>query len=146
MRKAMAIGVLALGALGMLAAAGCNGGADGPTAPGGPVQRGNWIGTITGTQAGIHLDGTCTLEMSLDLAYNGQWWVDCPGGGSNGQVVGLPTGNLVVLTLLTASPASSCPWNVIATATPSTIDGQFHVTDCATQREVSSGTITLRHR
>ena len=142
-QKLLALGVLTIW---LLAAAGCNGGSDGPTAPSGPVQRGNWIGTITGTHAGIHLNGTCTLEMNLDLAYNGQWWVDCPGASSNGQVVGLATSNLVVLTLLTASPASNCPWNVVATATPSTIDGQFHVTDCATQRELSSGTITLRRR
>ena len=142
MRNAMVAVVLALGML----VAGCNGGSDGPTAPSAPVQRGNWIGTITGAHAGIHLAGTCTLEMNLDLAYNGQWWVDCPGASSNGQVIGLDTSNLVVLTLLSASPASNCPWNVVSTATPSTIDGQFHVTDCATQREVSSGTITLRHR
>lgn len=144
MRRFAALGVLAVW---MLVSQGCGGKSD-PTEPrnDGPAHRGNWIGTITGTHAGIHLDGTCTLEMNLDLTYNGQWWIDCPGASSNGQVIGLATSNLVVLTLLTASPASNCPWNVIATATPSTIDGQFHVTDCATQREVSSGTITLRHR
>jgi hypothetical protein len=132
----------------MLVSQGC-GGKNDPTEPpnDGPIHRGNWIGRITGTHAGILLNGTCTLEMNLDLAYNGQWWVDCTGASSHGQVIGLPATNLVVLTLLTASPASNCPWNVIATATPSTIDGQFHVTDCGTpQREVGSGTITLRHR
>lgn len=144
MRKLTALGVLAVW---MLVAQGCGGKSD-PTEPrnDGPLRRGNWIGTITGTHAGIHLDGTCILEMNLDLAYNGQWWVDCPDASSNGQVIGLTTSNLVVLTLLTASPASNCPWNVVATATPSTIDGPFHVTDCATQRELSSGTITLRRR
>lgn len=145
MRQLAALGILAVC---MLVSQGC-GGKNDPTEPpnDGPIHRGNWIGRITGTHAGILLNGTCTLEMNLDLAYNGQWWVDCTGASSHGQVIGLPATNLVVLTLLTASPASNCPWNVIATATPSTIDGQFHVTDCGTpQREVGSGTITLRHR
>ncbi len=137
-----AVTLLSLG----LAFQGCGGSGHTSTEPTGPVARGNWIGTITGVHAGIHLNGTCPLEMNLDAAYNGQWWIDCPGASSRGEVLGLTSSNLLALTLTTTSPASSCPWVAINTATASTIDGTFHVQDCATHAEVSSGTLTLRRR
>ena len=120
---------LAFAALACLAATvpGCGGGHSSPTEPGAPATRGNWIGTITGVHAGLHLNGTCTLEMKLDPTYNGQWWVDCPGASSTGQVFGITLQNLLALTLITTSPASNCPWDAVTSVTASTIDGSFEV-------------------
>jgi hypothetical protein len=134
-----------MGALVCLALGGC-GGSSSPSEPTGPVQRGNWIGTITGVHAGLHLNGTCTLEMNLDPNYNGQWWVDCPGASSTGQVFGIPLQNLLALTMLTSTPASSCPWDAVTSLTASTIDGSFEVQNCTNNQVVSTGTLTLRRR
>ena len=99
MRKLICAGFLLALALGFQ---GCSG-SHSSTEPTGPAVRGNWIGTISGTHAGLHLNGTCTLEMNLDLAYNGQWWVDCPGASSRGEVLSLTNNNLLVLSLTTLS-------------------------------------------
>ncbi|HEY0510859.1 MAG TPA: hypothetical protein VGH73_03075 [Thermoanaerobaculia bacterium] len=140
MRKFIFAGTL------LVLALGCSGGHS-PTEPGGgSANRGNWIGTITGTHAGIHLQGTCTLEMNLDVALNGQWWVDCPGASSRGQVLSVLSSQILVMTLTTESPASSCPWVASGTATVSTVDATFHVVDCGTHQEVSSGTLHLMRR
>jgi hypothetical protein len=131
---------LALGVLG-----GCNG-SDSPTEPT-PTTRGNWIGTITGVNATIHLNGTCTLEMKLDPTYQGQWWIDCPGGASStGQTVGITLDNLLAMTLLDVTPASNCPWSAVTSVTASTIDGTFQVPNCTTNQVVGTGTLTLRRR
>lgn len=143
MRKLICVGALLGLALGFQ---GCGGGSSSPSEPTGPVTRGNWIGTITGIHAGIHLNGTCPLEMNLDPAFNGQWFVDCPGLSSRGEVLSATVNNLVAMTLVTTSPASSCPWAAVSTATASTIDGTFQVQDCTTHQVVSTGTLTLTHR
>jgi hypothetical protein len=147
-RKLARTGIL-VGWLGWtLAAQGCGNGhsATEPGAPVTPATRGNWIGTITGTNAGIHLQGTCPLEMNLDLTLSGQWWIDCPGASSTGQVVGANLGGISLLLLTTTSPASSCPWTATPLATPALIQGTFEVDDCATHQRLSSGTLTLQHR
>jgi hypothetical protein len=139
---------LAFAALACLALTvpGCGGGHSSPTEPGGPATRGNWVGTITGTQPGIHLQGTCTLEMSLDPNYNGRWWVDCPGSSSQGQATSLSTGGVLVMILVTTSPASDCSWSaIVAPPTPSTLDGDFQADDCR-GGPPSTGTLSLRHR
>ena len=123
---------------------GCGGGGD--DSPTTPSARGNWVGTITGIHAGLHLNGTCPLEMNLDVAFNGQWFVDCPGGASRGEVLSVTTNNLLAMSLTTTNPASSCPWAAVNTFTVSTIDGAFRVVDCATNQVVSTGTLTLRRR
>jgi hypothetical protein len=133
-----ALGCLALGVLGC-------GGSSSPTEPT-PTTRGNWIGTITGVNAALHLNGTCTLEMKLDPLYQGQWWVDCPGASSTGQVVGVTLNNLLAMTLITTTPASNCPWDSVTTFTASTIDGTFEVVSCTTNQVVSTGTLTLKRR
>jgi hypothetical protein len=141
MRKLICAVVLSGLALGFQ---GCGeGGDDSPTAP---AARGNWVGTLTGVHAGLHLNGTCALEMNLDPLFNGQWFVDCAGGSSRGDVLAVTTNNLVAMTLITSSPASSCPWAAVSTFTVSTIDGTFQVVDCATHQVVSTGTLTLRRR
>ena len=141
MRKQVFKGALA--GLALLAL-GC-GGSSSPTEPA-PTTRGNWIGTITGVHSAIHLNGTCALEMKLDPNYQGQWWVDCPGGSSTGQVVSVTLNNLLAMTLVTSTPASSCPWDSVTTFTASTIDGTFQVVSCATNQVVSTGTLTLKRR
>jgi hypothetical protein len=143
MRKLICAGALLGLALGVL---GCGGGSSSPSEPTGPIRRGNWIGTISGVHAGIHLNGTCTLEMNLSPIYQGQWWVDCPGASSTGQVVGINVDNLLLLDLITTSPLSDCPWDAVTTVTASTIDGTFEVPNCANNQVVSTGTVTLRRR
>jgi hypothetical protein len=143
MRKLICAGALVGLALGFV---GCGGGGSSPSEPTVPVQRGNWVGTITGVHAGIHLNGTCPLEMRLDPLYQGQWWVDCPGASSTGQVFGITLDNLLVLNLVTTSPLSSCPWDAVTTVTASTIDGTFEVANCANNQVVSTGSVTLRRR
>ncbi|HEY0554645.1 MAG TPA: hypothetical protein VGG20_10275 [Thermoanaerobaculia bacterium] len=145
MRKLAYKGALVCLALGMLGGVGCNGSSSTPSEPT-PATRGNWIGTITGVHSAIHLNGTCTLEMQLSPIYQGQWWVDCPGGSSTGQVSGVTVDNLLALALVTTTPASNCPWSAVTTVTASTIDGTFQVVDCTTNKPVSSGTLTLRRR
>jgi hypothetical protein len=142
MRKLVFIGAFLGLALGLQ---GCSGDSS-PTEPGGTTTRGNWIGTITGKHAALHLDGTCALEMNLDPALNGQWWVDCPGGSSRGEVLSVLSSNLAVMTLTTVDPASSCPWAITATATVSTLSGDFQVVDCSSHAVVGSGTMALNHR
>jgi hypothetical protein len=142
MRKLVVIGALLALALGFQ---GCSGDSS-PTEPGGTATRGNWIGTITGKHDALHLDGTCTLEMNLDPAYNGQWWVDCPGGSSQGEVLSVLNSGVAVMVLSTRSPASTCPWAATASATVSTLDGSFQVVDCSTHAVVGSGTLQLRLR
>lgn len=143
MRKLVFILVLVGVALGL---PGCSGSGSSPTEPGGTANRGNWIGTITGKHSALHLDGTCTFEMNLDLALNGQWWVDCPGGSSRGEVLSILSNNVAVMSLTTVDPPSSCPWAATATATVSTLDGEFQVADCSTHAVVGSGTLSLHHR
>jgi hypothetical protein len=123
---------------------GCGGGGD--DSPTTPTVRGNWVGTITGIHAGLRLNGTCPLEMNLDSTFNGQWFVDCPGRASRGEVVSVTTNNLLAMALTTTTPASSCPWAGVNTFTISTIDGTFRVVDCATNQVVSTGTLSLRRR
>ena len=141
MRKLICAVVLSCLALGFQ---GCGG--DDDDSPTTPTARGNWVGTITGIHAGLHLNGTCPLEMNLDAAFNGQWFVDCPGGASRGEVLSVTNNNLLAMGLTTTSPASSCPWTGVSTFTVSTIDGTFRVVDCATNQVVSTGTLTLRRR
>jgi hypothetical protein len=141
MRKLICAVVLSGLALGFQ---GCGGGGD--DSPTTPSARGNWVGTITGIHAGLHLNGTCPLEMNLDAAFNGQWFVDCAGGASRGEVLSVTTNNLLAMGLTTTSPASSCPWAAVNSFTVSTIDGTFQVQDCATHQVVSTGTLTLRRR
>jgi hypothetical protein len=139
---------LAFAALACLALTvpGCGGGHSSPTEPSVPTTLGNWIGTITGTQPGIHLQGTCALEMNLDPTYSGQWWVDCPGASSQGTVTGLNAGGALVMVLLTTSPASNCPWSaIVAPPTPSTLQGDFQADDCHGGPQ-STGTLSLHHR
>jgi hypothetical protein len=145
MRKLVFMGAMGAIAGLALAALGCNGSSSTPSEPT-PTTRGNWIGTISGVHSAIHLNGTCTLEMQLSPIYQGQWWVDCPGGSSTGQVSGVTVDNLLAMALLTSSPASSCPWNAVTTVTASTIGGTFQVIDCATNKVVSSGTLSLTRR
>lgn len=141
MRKLICAGVL----LGLtLGFQGCGGGGD--DSPTTPTARGNWVGTITGVHAGLHLNGTCPLEMNLDPLFNGQWFVNCPGGASRGEVTSITNNNLLAMALTTTTPASSCPWAAVNTFTVSTIDGTFRVVDCATNQVVSTGTLSLRRR
>jgi hypothetical protein len=142
MRKLVVIGAVLGLALGFQ---GCSGDSS-PTEPTGTTSRGNWIGTITGKHEALHLDGTCTLEMNLDVALNGQWWVDCPGGSSRGEVLSVLSNNVAVMTLTTLNPASSCPWTATATATVSTLSGDFQVADCSTHTVVGNGTLSLNRR
>lgn len=138
---------LAFTALACLALAlpGC-GGHSSPTEPGVRTTRGNWIGTITGVQPGIHLQGTCDLEMDLDPTYSGRWWVDCPGASSQGTVTGLDAGGALAMLLVTTSPASNCPWSaIVAPATPSSLSGTFQADDCQGGSR-GTGTFSLRHR
>jgi hypothetical protein len=128
-----------------LALQGC-GGHSSPTEPGGSTARGNWLGTITGTHAGLHLQGTCTLEMNLDPAFNGRWWVDCPGASSSGEVLTVLDNGVALMTFNTTSPALQCPWRAVTTATVSTIQGEFAVDDCSTHSVVSTGTLGVRLR
>lgn len=145
MRKIAMAGALAVA----LAALGCGDDDNGsPTEPGQPARRGNWIGTISGTHAGLRLQGTCELEMLLDPNLNsGRWWIDCPNGASSqGQVVGATTEVVAVLALISLSPPLSCPFELVGTRTAATIDGGFEVTDCATNAVRSTGTFSLRLR
>jgi hypothetical protein len=141
MRSLVFASVLALG-LGFL---GCSSDHDSPTDPGG-ANRGNWIGTIQGTHAGLHVNGTCVLEMNLDTAYNGRWWVDCTGASSSGEVLTVISGGVAVMTFNTTTPALQCPWQAVTTATVSTIRGDFTVTDCSSHAVVGTGTIDARLR
>ncbi len=141
MRKLVFNGLTAV-LLGLL---GCSG-SDSPTEPG-TAPPGNWVGTITGEHAALHLDGTCALTMNLDPAFNGQWRVDCPGGGSRGEVLSRPLRQPSgIMALTTIDPASTCPWTASAATAGSTIDGQFQVTDCSTHAVIGSGTIQLRRQ
>jgi hypothetical protein len=129
-----------------LALPGCGGGGHSPTEPGAPATRGNWIGTITGTQPGLHLQGTCALEMDLAPNYDGHWWVDCPGFSSQGEVTSLDAGGALAMILVTTSPASDCPWSaLVAPATPSSLQGSFQADDCRGGPR-STGTFSLHHR
>lgn len=145
MRKLAMVGALLVLAL---AAQGC-GDSDGgsPTEPGRPA-RGNWIGTISGTHAGLRLQGTCELEMQLDPNLNsGRWWIDCPNGASSqGQAVGAAVEGFVVLALIPLNPRLDCPFDLTGLRTAATIDGDFEVTDCETNAVRSSGTFSLRLR
>ena len=138
---------LAFAALACLALTlqGC-GGHSSPTEPSVRTTRGNWIGTITGVQPGIHLQGTCTLEMDLAPNYSGRWWVDCPDASSQGTVTGLDAGGALAMLLVTTSPASNCPWSaIVAPATPSSLSGTFQADDCQGGSR-GTGTFSLRHR
>lgn len=146
MRKLTTAGALLVLAL---AAQGCGGDdSRSPTEPGGRTARGNWIGTITGTHAGIRLQGTCDLEMLLDPNLNtGQWWIDCPNGASSqGQVVGAVAEGFAVFALIPLNPPLSCPFDLVGARTPATIEGDFEVPDCNTNAVLSSGTFSLRLR
>ncbi|PYQ60838.1 MAG: hypothetical protein DMF53_16225, partial [Acidobacteria bacterium] len=139
---------LAFAALACLAVTvpGCGGGHSSPTEPGVPATRGNWIGTITGTQPGIHLQGTCPLEMDLAPNYNGHWWIDCPGASSQGEVTSLSADGVLVMILSTTSPASDCPWTgLVAPPTPSTLNGSFEADDCRGGPR-STGTFSIHRR
>jgi len=144
MRKlAMAGALLAM----TLALAACSDDDNGsPTEPGN--RRGNWIGTISGTHAGLHLQGTCQLEMLLDPNLNaGRWWIDCPNGASSqGQVAGVGLQGFAVLTLISLDPLLDCPFVLTGTRTAATVDGDFEVTDCQTDAVLSTGTFSLRLR
>lgn len=130
----------------VLSVPGCGNGHHSPTEPTVPATRGNWIGTITGTQPGIHLQGTCTFEMDLAPNYSGRWWVDCPGASSEGTVTGLDAGGALAMILVTTSPASDCPWNaLVAPPTPSTLDGSFQADDCRGGPR-STGTFSIHRR
>ncbi|HKI06464.1 MAG TPA: hypothetical protein VKK31_31085 [Thermoanaerobaculia bacterium] len=145
MRKLTLAGAL----LGLaLTAQGCGGGgSSSPTEPGGRPIRGNWIGTISGTHADLRVQGTCDLEMDLDPTFNGRWWIDCPNGASSqGQALGISISNIVAFVFLTGSPRSDCPWSGVASGTAGTIEGEFEVTDCATNAQRSTGTFQLRRR
>jgi hypothetical protein len=141
MRSLIFAAVLALG----LGLQGCSD-HDSPTDPDGGANRGNWIGTIQGTHAGLHVNGTCALEMNLDPAYNGRWWIDCPGASSSGEVLTVIGGGGAVMTFNTTTPALQCPWQAVTTATVSTIQGDFTVTDCSSHTVVGTGTIDARLR
>jgi hypothetical protein len=145
MRKLAMAGALAVA----LAALGC-GGDDGgsPTEPGGPVARGNWIGTISGTHAGLGIQGTCTLEMLLDPNLNtGRWWIDCPNGASSqGQVAGVGLQGFAFLVLIPLNPLLDCPFDLMGPRTAVTIDGDVEVRDCETNAVESTGTFSLRLR
>jgi hypothetical protein len=141
MRKLVFIGLTGV-LLGLL---GCSG-SDSPTEPGSTAPPGNWAGTITGKHEALHLDGSCAMTMNLDPAFNGQWRVDCPGGGGRGEVLSVLSNNVVIMALTTIDPASPCPWTASAATAGSTIDGQFQVTDCSTHAVIGSGTIQLRRQ
>ncbi|HEX6903773.1 MAG TPA: hypothetical protein VF789_28945 [Thermoanaerobaculia bacterium] len=130
-----------------MALAAC-GGDDGgsPTEP--SSRRGNWIGTISGTHAGIRLQGTCQLEMLLDPNLNtGRWWIDCPDGASSqGQVAGVGFEGFAFLTLISLNPLLDCPFDLTGTRTAATIEGDFEVTNCDTNAVLSRGTFSVRLR
>jgi hypothetical protein len=136
------------GALLILAVTGCGGDGKSPTEPGGRTARGNWIGTISGTHAGIRLQGTCQLEMLLDPNLNsGQWWIDCPNGASSrGQAAGVGLQGFVFLTMISLDPLLDCPFDLTGARTEATMDGDFEVTDCQTNAVRSTGTFSLRLR
>jgi hypothetical protein len=125
---------------------GCSSDHDSPTEPSGGANRGNWLGTITGTHAGLHLNGTCALEMNLDPAYNGRWWIDCPGASSSGEVLSVLNNGVALMSFNTTTPALQCPWRAVTTATVSTIQGEFAVDDCSSHSVVSTGTLDVRLR
>lgn len=144
MRKLALACVLAL----LAATLGCGGGDGGsPTEPRPPQPRGNWIGTISGTQVDLGVQGTCTLEINLDATFNGQWWVDCPNGTrSQGRALGATLNDFIVFTFFNTTPASNCPWAGFATRTAALIDGDFEVIDCNTNATRSTGTFEIRPR
>ena len=132
-----------------LALAACGGdGGKSPTEPRGGTARGNWIGTISGTHAGLRLQGTCQLEMLLDPNLNaGRWWIDCPGGASSqGQAAGAGLEGFAVLSMISLDPLLDCPFVLTGTRTAATIDGDFEVADCHTNAVLSTGTFSLRLR
>ncbi len=143
MRKLAMAGTLAMA----LVACGGDGG-NSPTEPGGQTARGNWIGTISGTHAGIRLQGTCQLEMLLDPNLNtGRWWIDCPDGASSqGQVAGVGFEGFAFLTLISLNPFLDCPFDLTGTRTAATIAGDFEVTNCDTNAVLSTGTFSVRLR
>lgn len=145
MRKLAAAGALLVLALGIQ---GCSDSdSRSPTEPGGQQARGNWIGTITGTHAGLQLQGTCDLEMLLDPNLSGRWWIDCPNGASSqGQVIGASTEVVAVLVLLPLNPALNCPFTLVGNRTTATVEGSFEVTDCNTDAVVSTGAFRIRLR
>ena len=145
MRKLATAGALLVLAL---VAQGCGGDSSSPTEPGRQTARGNWVGTINGTHAGIRLQGTCDLEMLLDPNLNsGRWWIDCPNGGSSqGQVIGATSEAFAVLALLPLSPATNCPFTLVGTRTTATVEGNFEVTDCNTDAVLSTGAFRMRLR
>ena len=129
-----------------LAAPGCGGGSS-PTEPEGRPARGNWIGTISGTHADLGVQGTCDFEMNLDTTFTGQWWIDCPGRSSQGQVIGIAFLNSVIFTFISLSPLSDCPWDGFSdVVTATTLEGDFEVLDCTTNAVRSTGTFQLRKR
>lgn len=145
MRKLALAGALAL----TLALAACGGDdSRSPTEPGGQTARGNWIGTISGTHAGLRLQGTCQLEMLLDPnVTTGRWWIDCPDGASSqGQVAGVGLQGFAFLSLIPLDPLLGCPFVLTGTRTAATIDGDFEVTDCDTNAVLSTGTFSVRLR
>jgi hypothetical protein len=145
MRKLAMAGALVLA----LTAQGCSDSDGGsPTEPGGRPARGNWIGTISGTHAGLRLQGTCELEMLLDPNLNsGRWWIDCPNGASSqGQAAGVGLEGFVFLTLIPLDPFLDCPFDLTGARTAATMDGDFEVTDCDTNAVRSTGTFSLRLR
>jgi hypothetical protein len=143
MRKLAMAGALAV------ALAACGGDdSRSPTEPGGRTARGNWIGTISGTHAGIRLQGTCQLEMLLDPnLHSGQWWIDCPNGASSrGQAAGAGLQGFVFLTMISLDPFLDCPFDLTGARTEATMDGDFEVLDCNTNAVRSTGTFSLRLR
>ena len=144
MRKLALTCVLAL----LAATQGCGGGDGGsPTEPMSARPRGNWIGTISGTHTALGVQGTCTLEMSLDTTLSGHWWIDCPNGArSQGQALSASSSGFTVFTFVTTSPASNCPWAGFGIRTAAVIEGDFEVIDCITNATRSTGTFEIRPR
>ena len=123
MRKLICAGVLPVWRSDSRVAAG--GGDDGPTTP---AVRGNWVGTITGVHAGIHLNGTCPARdepRSWPSTASGSSTAPAaPAAGGRQRHDQQSSGHVVDHH---QSPPSSCTWAAVSTFTVSTIDGTFQV-------------------
>ena len=102
-----------------------------------PDYSGQWVGSANDTRAGYgQVDMTVSQSGSR---LTGSWQIGFEAGVNSGSLDGTVSGNAVNLQLFPSNP-NACPFNVTATRSGNTMNGNYASFDCAAS---VSGTLSV---
>lgn len=105
-----------------------------------PDYSGQWVGGANDTRAGY---GQASLTISQSGSQlTGSWQIGFGGGVNSGSLQGTASGNAVNVQLFPSNP-SACPFNVTATRSGDTMNGNYAAFNCT---GAISGTLNVTKR